>query len=67
MNEKDSKQRQALSEEDHNERKKLYRDLSKEMMGQLNFIPRQSALGDLYWNKMVYYTKPYKNLFMKRF
>ena len=29
MNEKDSKQRQALSEEDYNERKKLYRDLSK--------------------------------------
>ena len=29
MNEKDSKQRQALSEEDDNERKKLYRDLSK--------------------------------------
>ncbi|KQU20419.1 catalase [Bacillus sp. Leaf13] len=29
MNEKDSKQRQALSEEDYNERKKLYSDLSK--------------------------------------
>src|SRR6476659_8347714 len=29
MNEKDSKQRKALSEEDYNERKKLYRDLSK--------------------------------------
>ena len=29
MNEKDSKQRQALLEEDYNERKKLYRDLSK--------------------------------------
>ena len=29
MNEQDSKQRQALSEEDYNDRKKLYRDLSK--------------------------------------
>ncbi|RDW15125.1 catalase [Oceanobacillus chungangensis] len=29
MNEKDSKLRQALSEEDYNERKELYRDLSK--------------------------------------
>ena len=60
MNEKDDKQRQSLLGEDYKKNRELPNESAK--LHSQTVGSRGPVL-----NKIVYYTRPYKSLFMKKF